>query len=210
MRFLCVSDIHGHAKKLQAVLDEGKVLGYDQLVACGDHLFPGPDPLDTWKILVENHALCVQGLTDAAVSQIDPNVLTAETPEQEARLERLQALHTELGELIVRRLSQLKIQARLPLESGHELVIVHGSPVDPTEPMCIDMDDEEINALIGDDPGDMIVCGASHVPFERALGDIRIVSVGSVGESPAGNFAHGTIIDSTAMGITVSQFDVEV
>jgi predicted phosphodiesterase len=46
MRFLCVSDIHGHARALEAVLKEASDYGFDQLLACGDLCFPGPDPLD--------------------------------------------------------------------------------------------------------------------------------------------------------------------
>ncbi len=210
MRFLCISDIHGHSDALSKVLAEGKSRGYDQLIACGDHLFPGPNPLDTWKVLVDEKAVCVQGLSDAAVSQIDPASLDPKTDAEKARVERLAAFHDELGELIVRRLSQLKNMARLPLESGHEMVIVHGSPRDPTEAMSIEMDDDELSALIGDDPGDLFVCGASHVPFERRLGDLTIVNVGSVGECPTEGFAHATIIESSQLGVKVDQFEVEL
>ena len=53
MRFLCVSDIHGHASALRAVIREAEALGFDQLIACGDLCFPGPEPLEVWKILVQ-------------------------------------------------------------------------------------------------------------------------------------------------------------
>jgi hypothetical protein len=36
------------------------------------------------------------------------------------------------------------------------------------------------------------------------------VSVGSVGESPANGYAHATIIDASAVGISIEQFDVEL
>ena len=211
MRFLCISDVHGHAHALERVLAEGKERGYHQLIVAGDHLFPGPAPLDTWKLLTQNHALCIQGLTDAAVASVDPDSLNAATDHQKQRLERLVHFHEELGELIVARLARLKQQARLPLETGHEMVVVHGSPADPTEPMSPDMNDDEINALLADDPADIVICGASHVPFQRQIGDVRVISVGSVGESPAHGFAHGTIVDATAFGtVSIEQFDVEL
>jgi hypothetical protein len=34
--------------------------------------------------------------------------------------------------------------------------------------------------------------------------------VGSVGESPAAGFAHATIIDASAAGLSIEQFDVEL
>jgi predicted phosphodiesterase len=210
MRFLCISDIHGHAAALERVLADAEAREFHQLVVCGDSLFPGPAPLETWKILMERHALCVQGLSDRALYQIDPVKLTATSPDEQARLRRLREVQREVGELIIARLGKLPTSARLPLESGQEVLVVHGSPLDPTEPMSPEMDDTELEALLGSDPADIVVCGASHVPFCRSIGDIRIVSVGSVGESPATGYAHATILDASAMGIAIEQFDVEL
>ena len=210
MRFLCISDIHGHADKLARVLEHCRDREFNQLIVCGDLLFPGPDPLRTWKLLTENHALCVQGLTDKAVALVDPDLMVPENDEQEARLDRLRAMHSELGQLIVARLARLNTEARLPLESGQEMLVVHGSPADPTEPISAEMDDDEVNALLGDDPADIIVCGGSHVPFERIIGDVRIINVGSVGECPTAGIAHATLIESSPLGITVDQFHIEL
>lgn len=203
MRFLCVSDIHGHADLLRALMREADAYGWDKLVACGDLCFPGPEPLAVWKILVEHRALCVQGLGDRALAQVDPSKLAAASPGERARIDRLKAVHAELGELIIARLGKLPPSATLPLESGHNMLIVHGSPADPSEPLSFDMTDDEIIALLGDEPGDIIVCGGSHVPFEREVADVRIVNVGSVGEAPGGGVAHGAIIVSSQTGYAV-------
>jgi predicted phosphodiesterase len=210
MRFLCISDIHGHAKALRAVLAEGKVREYHQLLVCGDLLFPGPDPLETWRILLEERAVCVQGVGDRAVAAIDPTRLRPVSPDQKVRLERLVKAKQELGELIVARLGKLPPTARLPLESGDEMVVVHGSPADPTEPFTHDMSDQEMLALVGEDPANVIVCGGSHVPFHRRLDDVQVISVGSVGEAPTPNFAHATLLDASSFGITIEQFEVEL
>jgi predicted phosphodiesterase len=204
MRFLCLSDIHGHAKALNAVLEEVGDEGWDQLVVCGDLCFPGPEPLAVWKTLVQRRALCVQGLGDRALALVDPSKLSATTETERGRIERLRQVHAELGELIIARLGKLPPMARLPLESGHTLLVVHGSPADPSEPLTLEMSDDEILALLGDEPGDVIVCGGSHVPFERNVADVRIVNVGSVGEAPGGGYAHAAIVSSTGteFGVT--------
>jgi predicted phosphodiesterase len=210
MRFLCISDIHGHAAALRRVLEDAEAREFHQLVVCGDSLFPGPAPLETWKILIERRALCVQGLSDRALYEVDPSKLKAATSEQHARIQRLTEVQRELGELIIARLGKLPTSARLPLETGEEALVVHGSPADPTEAMCADMEDAELSALMGDDPADIVICGASHVPFGRQVGDVKIVNVGSVGESPAAGFAHATIIDASSAGVSIEQFDVEL
>jgi predicted phosphodiesterase len=203
MRFLCVSDIHGHARALEALMREADGFGWDKLVACGDLCFPGPEPLAVWKILVEHRALCVQGIGDRALAQVDPSKLAAASPGERTRIERLKQVHAELGEIIIARLGKLPAMARLPLESGHTLLVVHGSPADPSEPLTFDMSDDEIMALLGDEPADIVVCGGSHVPFEREVADVRIVNVGSVGEAPEGGVAHGAIIASSQTGFAV-------
>ena len=154
--------------------------------------------------------MCVQGLSDRALYEVDPAKLKATTSEQHARIQRLTEVQRELGELIIARLGKLPTSARLPLESGEEALVVHGSPADPTEPMCSDMEDDELSALMGGDPADIVICGASHVPFGRQVGDVKIVNVGSVGESPAAGFAHATIIDASSAGVSIEQFDVEL
>jgi len=208
MRFLCVSDVHGHARALEAVLKEASDYGFDQLVACGDLCFPGPEPLEVWKMLVHHRALCVQGLGDRALAQIDPSKLIAATESEQKRLARLKAVHHELGEIIIARLGKLPQTARLPIESGHTMLVVHGSPADPSEPFSFDMTDEELIALLGDEPGDLIICGGSHVPFDRSVADVRIVNVGSVGEAPGGGVAHATIVTTAQTGIAVQQLVV--
>jgi predicted phosphodiesterase len=208
MRFLCVSDIHGHAAALRAVIREGEALGFDQLIACGDLCFPGPEPLEVWKILVQHRALCTQGVGDRALAAIDPEKLSATGEAERARIDRLRKVHRELGDIIIARLGQLPPIARLPIESGHTLLVVHGSPADPTEPFDINMSDDELIALLGDEPGDIIVCGGSHVPFERSVADVRIVNVGSVGEAPAGDHASAALVTTSQLGISVEHFTV--
>jgi nucleotide-binding universal stress UspA family protein len=161
-----------------------------------------------WRILLQHKALCVQGIGDRALAQIDPNKLSATSEVERARIERLRQVHAELGELIIARLGKLPTTARLPLENGDEMLIVHGSPADPTEPFSPEQSDEEMNALVGDDPADLIVCGGSHQVFERQLEDVMIVGVGSVGEAPGGGFANAVIVETTQLGTGISRMDV--
>jgi predicted phosphodiesterase len=208
MRFLCISDIHGNADALAAVLATAERRGYGRLLVAGDLCFPGPAPLETWRRLTAANAVCVQGLGDKAVATIDPESLRASTPHEQQRLERLRATRDELGELILARLARLPTTVRIPIETGGELLLVHGSPRDASEPMGHEMSDEELNALVGDDPADVIVCGASHVPFDRTVGDTRIVNVGSVGEAPGGTHAHAAFVTTTERGVEVEPFAV--
>lgn len=205
MRILCISDVHGHLDALRAVMAAAERHSFHKLLVAGDIVFPGPEPLETWRRLVAARAVMVQGLVDRAVVSLDPDTLTARSDDDRQRLDLLRHVRESLGELVMQRIRHLPTHVRLPLEDGGELLLVHGSPVDPGEPLTHDMSDEEIMALVGDDPADVIVCGASHVPFDRTLDGLRVVNVGSVGEAPGAGprVAHATWIESTPRGLWV-------
>jgi predicted phosphodiesterase len=203
MLFLCTSDIHGHLDALRAVLATAERRSFHKLLVAGDIVFPGPEPLETWRRLSAAGAVMVQGLTDRAVATLDPAALHPRSDHERARLERMKAARDALGELILQRIRRLPTHARIPLEDGGELLLVHGSPAEPGEALTHDMSDEEISALLGDDPADVVVCGASHLPFDRTVSGVRIVNVGSVGDAPGGQVAHAAWIESTPRGIHV-------
>jgi predicted phosphodiesterase len=205
MLLLCVSDIHGHLDALRAVLATAERRSFHRLLVAGDIVFPGPEPLETWRRLNAAGAIMVQGLTDRAVATLDPAMLHPRSEHERTRLDRMRATREALGDLILQRIRRLPTHQRIALEDGGELLLVHGAPSDPAEALTHDMSDEEINALLGDDPADLVVCGASHVPFDRTVGGVRVVNVGSVGEAPGAGtrVAHGAWIESTPRGVSV-------
>jgi predicted phosphodiesterase len=221
MLLLCVSDIHGHLDALRAVLATAEKRAFHKLLVAGDILFPGPEALETWRRLSAAGAVMVQGVSDKALATLDPNALRPRSDHERVMLDRMKAVRNELGDLVLERVKRLPTQQRIPLEDGGELVLVHGSPLHPDEALSFDMSDEEIDALLGDDCGDVVVCGMSHTPFHRQIGSVQVVNVGSVGEAPDGLrnppghatgehplVAHATWIESTPQGIAVEQITV--
>ena len=210
MLMLCLSDIHGDLDALRAVLATAERRSFHKLLVAGDLVFPGREPLETWRRLTAAGAVLVQGLSDRALATLDPDGLHPRSEHERERLDRLRATREALGDLVLQRIRRLPTHERIPLEDGTELLLVHGSPIDPGEALTHDMSDDEINALVGADPADVVVCGASHVPFDRTVSGVRIVNVGSVGEAPDGGrrVAHATWIESTPEGVRVEQIAV--
>lgn len=221
MLFLCVSDIHGNLDALRAVLATAEKRAFHKLLVAGDIVFPGPEPLETWRRLTAAGAVMVQGVSDKALVTLDPSSLNPRSERERTMIERMKEVRAELGDLICERIKRLPTHERIPLENGGELLLVHGSPLDPAESLSFDMTDDEMDALLSDEPGDVVVCGMSHTPFHRVIGDVHIVNVGSVGEAPDGlaqppSFvegekplvAHATWIESTPSGIVVEPITV--
>lgn len=190
MRWLCISDIQGDADALGAVLATAEQRGYSKLLCAGDLCFPGPDPVGVLRRLKEAGAISVQGVSDRAVASLDPASLTPSSEHERERMRQLQRVRDELGPGQLEWLMSLDTAARFPLPNGTELLLVHGSPADPTEPFSHEMSDDEMRALLADDPADIIVCGGSHIPFDRTVMGVRIINVGSVGAAIHSGLRH--------------------
>src|SRR5579862_3517181 len=99
MLFLCVSDLHGHLDALAAVLATAERRSFQKLLVAGDVVFPGPEPLETWRRLTAARAVLVQGMSDKAVVMLDPTRIRPKNEHEKRRLERMRAVRAELGDL---------------------------------------------------------------------------------------------------------------
>ena len=200
-----ISDVHGRLDALDAVLEETSRRGVTRVYVAGDLLTGGPDPLGVWRRLSEIKAMCVRGVSDSALCSVDTSKLVPLNEREREKLDQFLWTRKAVGELVLESLRRLPLSLRVPLIDGSEVVVVHGSPGDPLQEISQDMDDDEVLALVADDPADVVVCGASHVPFQRALDGVHVVNVGSVGAAPEGRVAHYTILTPTPGLRTVEQ-----
>ncbi len=205
-----LADVHGDLAALDAVLAELDRRDVGALVVAGDLLFGGEEPLGVWRRLAERRAHLVRGLSDTALSTLDPGRLVATTAEEQAKRDRFLETRAQVGELVLRALLKLPEQLRFPLADGSELMVCHGSPIDPSIELGFDATDEEVIHLVGDDPADLIAVGGAHVPFDRALDATRVVGLGSVGETPGGRISHFAILTPRPEGALLERGFVEL
>jgi predicted phosphodiesterase len=202
---LFISDIHGRLDALNAVLEETERHGIKRIYVAGDLLTGGPEPLAVWRRLSEVKAHCVRGVSDSALCSVDTSKLVPLNEREREKLDQFLTTRRNVGELVLESLRRLPLSLRIPLIDGSEVVVVHGSPRDPLQEISQDMDDDEVLSLVADDPADVVICGASHVPFQRQLDGVHVVNVGSVGAAPEGRVAHYTVLTPTPGLRTVEQ-----
>lgn len=204
-----ISDIHGNLQALDAVLEELTRRRARDIFVAGDLLLGGSEPLAVWRKLQSIGAHCVCGPSDLALASVSASALH---PQDELEREKAEAFHqtqTSLGELVKKQLAQLPRQLRIPMIDGSELLLVHGSPRDAFETIGHELDDEEIGAMLADDPADVVVCGGTHVAFARLIDTVQVINVGSVGAAPEGRFAHYAIVFPSSSGSHFEQSFVE-
>lgn len=200
-----LSDVHGNLGAFEAVLSELDRLEVKRIHVAGDLLLGGDEPLAVWHRLQELGAVCTRGLTDMALGSVDPSTLLPLDDEQRRQARLFADTRAAIGDLVAERLRRLPEHLRIPLIDGREVLMVHGSPADNGREISHDLTDEEIFPLLADDPADIIVCGATHVPFQRTLGEYHVVNVGSVGAAPEAGVAHYTVLTPRMSGADVLQ-----
>lgn len=189
-----LADIHGNLAALDAVLGALKNTSVAGIFVAGDLLLGGDHPLEVWMRLQEVGAHCIAGTSDRALTLIDPARLRARDDAARLRLERFSRTRDALGEIILERLKRLPEAMRLTVPGGDEWLMVHGSPRDPDTVISHDLSTDEVEALVDNDPADVVICGGGHVHFAHKLDETLVVGVGSVGESPEGDVAHYTLL----------------
>lgn len=171
MRVAALNDIHGNLPALEAVLEEVEHEGVDAIV-CGGDVVGGPFPAEVLDLLTGlGHVRYVRGNADRLV------VEGADEHGQDWHAER-----SLLGEERVAVVASWPLTEELELDGLGRALFCHAIP-SADEPIFTRITpDDEVLALLGDVDADVLVCGHTHVQFDRRLpSGLRVVNAGSVG-----------------------------
>ena len=165
MRVAALYDIHGNLPALEAVLAE---VDADVLVIGGDFAM-GPWPSETLERLraLDGDVRFIRGNADREVAAAEPGLAPP-----------------ELMDFVRQRLSpsQLDFLRALPLTETIERVLYcHATPRNDEEIFTRDSPDERWGTALAGVDADIVVCGHTHVQFDRRIGDIRLLNAGSIG-----------------------------
>ena len=165
MRVAALYDVHGNLPALEAVLGEADA---DVIVVGGDTV-AGPWPAETLERLrsIDGDVRFIRGNADREIYDDEPG-----------------SAPPEILEYVRERLSpeQIDFLRSLPLTvSLGRVLFCHATPRNDEEIFTkISPEERWREALAGVD-ADVVVCGHTHVQFDRRIGDIRLVNAGSVG-----------------------------
>jgi putative phosphoesterase len=177
MRVAAISDIHGNLPALEAVLAEVERVKPDLMVFCGD-VASGPMPVETIDLLLTlQGARFVRGNADRGLVEEFDGKPAGDMP-------------GPFGDWCAR---QIKRRHRDFLASFENSVVVdgvdglgrvlfcHASPRNDTDVFMVDSPAERVRPLLAGVDVDVVVCGHTHMQFDRMVDRIRVVNAGSVG-----------------------------
>ncbi|MEB2836750.1 MAG: metallophosphatase family protein [Desulfurococcales archaeon] len=182
---LVLSDIHGNACALRAVLEDAR--GWDEVLVLGDIVDYGPSPGEALDIIRGLGARVVRGNHDhAAAYGVD-----CRCGEATRWLSHWTRENITLRQLSKRDLEYLaSLPVRVDLDLGNlKLTAVHGSPADPLyDYLNPALPDAELHRRLGEPkPGTLYLVGHTHLQFYRVLHGTRLANPGSVGQPRDGD-----------------------
>jgi predicted phosphodiesterase len=175
-RLAILSDIHGNLPALEAVITDAQEQGCSGFVNLGDTLSGPLWPAETADYLMARDWPTIAGNHERQVLTLPRERMGASDIFARERLNE-------------RQLAWLAAQPATCLLTP-DIFLCHGTPASDlthylftVEPAGIrDATDAEVQGRTGDRPELLILCGHSHIPSERVLGDgRRVANPGSVG-----------------------------
>jgi len=180
MRVAAIYDIHGNLPALEAVLRDIRLAEVDQIVVGGDVL-PGPMPRETIACLqdLDIPVQFIEGNGDRVVRAQMAGTECAEVPERFREVVRwnAQQLHPEDEQLLASWPKTLRVQVR----GLGEVLFCHATPRSDTEVFTRLTSEDRLLPVFEGLNASVVVCGHTHMQFDRTIGSVRVVNAGSVG-----------------------------
>ncbi|WP_206916238.1 metallophosphoesterase family protein [Alicyclobacillus suci] len=180
MRVAFISDIHGNAVALRAVLEDIEQTGCQEIYVLGDICYRGPDPKECLELVQSVATDVIKGNADEWVVN---GVQRGQVPEQ-----RLMVMRAE-QQFTVNQLTTGDIQYldQLPLTlakstGGIDWFAFHATPNDLFAIVQATTEEEIVERQIfGAREAAVYLYGHIHLPYVREMNQRTIVNLGSVG-----------------------------
>ncbi|GAA3452742.1 metallophosphoesterase family protein [Dactylosporangium matsuzakiense] len=177
MRVAVLADVHANLPALEAVLDDVDTCGADRIVLLGD-IAGGPLPAETLDRLAAlgDRAVWVHGngereIVDAFDGRPGDGRTGADAADCAALIEQR---HRDL-------LHGLPLTVTLDVDGLGPVLFCHATPRRDDEFVLVDSPVARWNAVLGGVSAPLVVCGHTHMPFDRLADRRRVVNPGSVG-----------------------------
>ena len=180
MRVAALYDIHGNLPALEAVLESIRTAGVDLIVVGGDVL-PGPMSVETLACLLNlrTPVRFIQGNGEVAVLAELAGTDTSTLREQAREAVRwtAQQLQPEHERAVASWSKTLQVE----IHGLGEVLFCHATPRNENEIFTRVTPEEQLLPIFEGLEIPVVVCGHTHMRFDRMVGKTRVVNAGSVG-----------------------------
>lgn len=206
-RVAALYDIHGNLPALEAVLEEMAREDVEALVVGGD-VVPGPMPRSTvaalQSVAIPVHFLHGNGELDVLAFR------RGETPGRVPQRfhEAMRWVCAELGEDQLDAMAAWPATVRVEVEGLGEVLFCHATPRNDNELFTRRTPEERLRPIMEAAAAPVVVCGHTHMQFDRSVGRVRVVNAGSVGMPFGEPGAYWTLLGPD-VEMRRTEYDVE-
>jgi putative phosphoesterase len=172
MRVAALYDVHGNLPALDAALAEVDAEGVDLILSGGDLLL-GPQPVECLERLRERDATFIRGNCDRGVAN-GPGP-------GEAWPEKFKWTTRRLSDEQLGFVRSWPETVGIDVDDLGRVLFCHGSPRSDEEIITAISPPKRLDPMLDGVTENVVVCGHTHVQFDRRLGDRRLVNAGSIG-----------------------------
>ncbi len=201
MILACISDLHGNAVALEAVLRDIDARGIERVVCAGDVVGFGPFPNEVIDRLRERRIPTVMGNYDAKVLAFPDK---QKAYKKKKRPESYRSFKWTWESLSRESRDYL---AALPLSydermDGLTILMTHGSMRSYRDYIPASTSREELEYLLAGHTPDLFIVGHTHVPFFIQRGPVCVAGCGSAGKPVEGSPDVSYMIVRNAGGLS--------
>jgi len=180
MRVAALYDIHGNLPALEAVLDEIGRAGADQVVVGGD-VVPGPMPRECLARLADLGVPTrfIYGNGERAVLAEVDGTEAGGAPAPYRHIMRWTAGQLDAEQQ--RTLAGWPMAVRVTVDGLGDVLFCHATPRNDTEIFTEATAEERLRPVFEGVREPLVICGHTHMPFDRMVGRTRVINAGSVG-----------------------------
>ncbi|HUQ18112.1 MAG TPA: metallophosphoesterase family protein [Gemmatimonadaceae bacterium] len=194
MRVAALYDIHGNLPALEAVLADVRELGVDKIVVGGD-VFPGPLAIQCLDLLLDldTEVHFIRGNGDRVVLEQSIGIDPAEMPEPWREVIRWNGL--QLLERHVEALTAWPLACSLTIGGLGKVLFCHATPRNDMDVFTRLSESDKLTEIFDSVDASSVVCGHTHMQFDRSISGKRVINAGSVGMPFAEPGAYWLVLD---------------
>jgi putative phosphoesterase len=180
MRVAALYDIHGNLPALEAVLEEVYTSAVDLIVVGGDAVL-GPMPRETLEYLLacQIPVQFIQGNCEREMlTQLAGGDPTSVPP---AFREIMRWVGDQLHPEQRRQIASWPVAVQLEVPGLGDVLFCHATPRSDTETFTRHTPEERLRPVFEGLDVSVVVCGHTHMQFDRTIGRMRVINAGSVG-----------------------------
>lgn len=180
MRIAAIYDVHGNLPALEAVLGAVCAEGVDGIVVGGD-VVPGPMPGESISALLECSvpARFIQGNGERDLLALGRGEKLTRVPERFH--EAMRWVTTELPPEHLAEIAAWPLTLRLEIPGLGSVLFCHATPRDDNEIFTKVTQEDRLRPIFEAANADLVICGHTHMQFDRKVGKVQVVNAGSVG-----------------------------